>query len=95
MSKATKPAAADAVLEDRIRFLRAMTPEQVLAEIWPYLDLSPEERDRRSQELCKIARAEWRALSAGERARRRRNEEFEKRLGYGILRRWAREFHEV
>jgi len=63
----------------------------MLEDYWRYFDMTPEDRDRELQTLCRMAMRQWRALPE---ERRIRWPPEPGPLGEEILRRWAREFRE-
>ncbi len=69
-------------------------PEHLLDDVWPYIDRTPEERDRDRQMVCRVAIDQWRALSPDVRERVKWFDAWEKRSGMEILARWAREYRE-
>lgn len=74
--------------------ISTQTPEQTLEDLWPFLHMTPEQRDLERQSVCRTAIAQWNALSADVRERVEWFEEYQKREGMGILARWAREYRE-
>jgi hypothetical protein len=66
-------------------------PEAMLEDYWRFFDMTPEERDREMQALCRTAMRQWLALPEDRRVR------WPPEPGphaEEILRRWAREFRE-
>ncbi|GEM_PF-6099614 len=94
MSTTSEPIENEWGSDDPLRAIRNVTPEQILEGVWPYLHMTPEERDRRSEVLCRIAMEQWMALSPDVRQEIERHEEWEKRHGLKIFARWAREYRE-
>ena len=68
-----------------------MSPEDLLAEAWPYLDLAPLDRSRLIHAVCGTAMRQWLSLPA---ERRLRWPPEPGSHGEVILRRWAEEFRE-
>jgi hypothetical protein len=66
-------------------------PDALLEDNWWYFDMTPEERDRQTRSLCRVALRVLQTKSAEELEAIR----WAKAWGadYGLLRRWAREFH--
>jgi hypothetical protein len=67
------------------------SPEALLEDCWRYLDMSPQERDRESQAVCRMAMRQWLELPEERRVRWPPEPGPDGEL---ILRRWAREFRE-
>ncbi|MEK7865203.1 MAG: hypothetical protein AAB434_00875 [Planctomycetota bacterium] len=74
--------------------ISTQTPEQLLEDLWPFFDMTPEERDLECQAVCRYVVAQWNTLPEDVRERAEWFDEYSKRDGMAILAKWAREYRE-
>jgi hypothetical protein len=70
-------------------------PESLLEDVWPYLQMTPEQRDLERQLVCRDAMNQWTALPETLRRRAEWAEDYLAREGMELLQRWAAEYRQT